>query len=71
MRTKDLSLLAAQAVDAKCRTDDSYTCLRNSHLLLEHAGKSESVRHLVDLLTTSVSTEEEDYLGLLRTLKEL
>lgn len=63
-------LLAAKAIDAKCRTGDSYTWLRSSHLLLEHGEESESVSWFVGLLTTSTSTREEDDLTLLTALKE-
>ena len=54
MRTKDITQLAARVIDAKCRTRDSYSWLRNSHLLLEHGGGSEPVGRLVDLLTGSL-----------------
>jgi hypothetical protein len=65
-KTEMLHMMAT-AIDAKCRTNNSYTWPRASHQLLEHAGAdAKSVRMFVKSFVTSTSTKAEDYLDMLK-----
>ena len=66
----ELLHLMTYAIDAKCRTNTSYTWLRNSHLLLEHTNNSKPINRLVRSLTTSTSKNEEHYLRFLTDLEK-
>lgn len=66
-----LSMLAARAIDAKCRLNDSYSLLTMVEQLQSKLPDDQLGRTLVSMLLLSESTDPEIYLFELRRMERL
>jgi len=61
----DVIILAARAIDAKCRTSDHFSMLTAIELLEEVIGTSNNGDKLISMLLYSESIDPSDYLDCL------